>query len=852
MKLFKRIYFISITVLLALAVVFSFVGNSLSFKSSPLKADAVKELAAKIAYQNADALQSEITKNLADSGISLATGSKLNTSGKNEAKTALSGTTKLPTYVVQTNTLTTAEHREYLLAADEDATTAIADTEVNNIVVFLPSAEADAKTALIVLPYDNVSASGAAAVAAALGTIKEMSTCERTNNLLFLFADSSETGAGTFAFLNKFVGFDNVVSSVTTVVSYDMSGNSGIVSLSAVDAENYNTLALIAKAGVISSSFAEAFCATVESGADYVAALAKNISYALTNNGGKEYANAHGDTIDNLKNSLINNISASVYNVAKTLAVSNIDLNSKEGSFVYFNYLGLITVAYPVLAAMILLALIVGLLAAIVIVNLKVKAFDFTKAAWGTLGALCSIVATAITLFVVYLLTTLMMSGFGVISFRNIFNLGYSSAGLIIGAALLTIALSIGFSALFKRIFNTKSYDLVLGNALITAVIAVVAGFVIPKAAYALTAIATLELAVILANTIFKNKFKAKYNFDITRLFLVFVPIVLVSPIIISSLLTAGTVLGAMWYPVIFAAFALCAGFVTPYFTLLNPIFEAVFKKLPKETVRIQRIERVEILPATKVPKKGKNSNPAPVFEDRKVITKEKRERKYSIHYVSGLIAIISCAVIICFAAGGNLNANYSKVAPNAYLDNALVYHVDTSAGTASWEVYDLKAYNYISRAVGGFKWDGEKQAFSKVDYQDKDKISGKPTNSTSSKITTITPYDGYNSNIVIKITFTTRPTTMKIKDSAANEIFSLDPTASDKTIEIALPKGVGEFKIEVTGSMSASVEYAEYNQVPATLNAFAGWVDFADYYSGSEILDSINSVLLITKNFNI
>lgn len=743
MKIFKWIYYPVLLILIVAFVALGFVGVTSSDKSVSFDAatraevdnhiKAVTDLGSHNAnYDNnlksvSDYIRSSVREDQiiqyrptsypdSEEGLNTASYALTSENGK---------TVPRPSVVTQSAVIlaSTAEKMNTL----EDGTYYVNRT-VNNLIVAIPGSDTAAKYAdpeneqlsygdviMFTARYDSSTLNDGAANAAVVANMIEVINAavnretKYKNDLLFVFTSGGEEGAlGAYAFKYQFKGFDDICSRVKLAFNFDAVGGTGALIMSEATADGAALVSAYADFGgksysssLYSSVFAAENKITDFDIYDDIAAY----DFVTLND---ENSGTAFDTTDNLDAGVVNafgNMMNKAVSYFGDKALGDFAAGNAAG---FFNYLGA-TIWYADFVSYVIAAIIILLVAAIVFFAIKKKSVNFVKAGMGAAVQLLTMLATLGCLYVAYLIVTLLLTGFEVINIHAIATVVTANVGLLVSSIILAFALSVIFYIIFKKVFAVRATDVVRGNALLIALLAVVFCFAAPEVSYLFFVVAVLQLAVMLVTALIKDKFKEKFGFDMERLFLYVIPVILMMPVLCGELYLASAVTPAVLLPLYLMMFTLYGGAIMPYADYLKRPLGKLAAALPMRTVRVQRVVTEKIEDAAK---KGKFTEVthAKVF-------KEKVTRTYSNALGITLVSFLGVVAIVLFTAfgggfGSGVSSNYSYY-DEIYKD-ALVYVCDDDVETL--EVYDLDAYKYIARYVDGFSWDAGKGAYVRTD----------------------------------------------------------------------------------------------------------------------------------------
>lgn len=852
MKLFKRIYYPVMGVLIVFMLVMSFVDATYA---RPGKTDSqfvaaslehVKQIAEEprnsYAPTGAENVRNYITDAL--DKVCLYADSTVDEDGFTQAELRRN-TELVPTYTLQEAVLST----DAAAATDKLENIAPVDKTVRNIVVEIPGSVTKAggkgDAVLVTAHYDsrpgNTGAAEAVPAAVMLQNIIDIINGDLTykNDLVFVFTDAAEEGAyGALAFTRQFRGFDTVTDRVKLSANFAAMGTKGTLSLYDVSDNNAALMGEYAKInkGAFASSLFDVFGFNKSiSDAD---AFSGNY-IGIANIGGSE--NVASDTVANLSQNLLKQQAGMMTRFTEKFGDYDLNKLDANTASVFFTYLNMFTVVFPYFVSFILGGIILGLIAAVIAVNYKKKAFGLGRSFGGALVQLLTIAATVLALFISYYVIGLIVAGFGAFNIHAINTLMFGNIGFLIGVMILTAALSAAFCLVLKKTFNLKAPDIVRGNVWLWALIGVVMSFAAPGLGYIFTFGAILELTVMLLATIFKAKYKARFSQDIERLFLYVLPLILIIPMAVPAITIASASLKTLFLPLIMIVFMLMSGFITPYLGYLEPVLDRAFKKLPDRKIRVVReYEEMKTDPA-KPGKKGE------IIKVSKTVTEKV---KWNYHnWMSVTLATLASVLIVIFSTvfvGGYTSATASRFNYfDSVYDDALVYvwTKDSSATTKTIEVHDLDAYNYIARAVDGLKWDADKKAYVKTDLTSDVIVSGAEptiTRNEDTNVYTFTPYDLGRSEVRLKITGASQVTKLTFAPTSNAENKYEVENNGESELEIRLPYGYGSFTMTVEGTKEKlSVEYREHRPgSDSNIKNLSEWQNLVMRYSSDEAVN--------------
>lgn len=832
MKVFKWIYYPILIVLLAVFVTLGFTGvvsnKTDSGFDEQTRARVDKHIETITGYgKRTDNLPSNITSTTDyirtqvradESGVLYRSNDRPNSETGLNSSTTFGTEQGVPRPSVVNQYATLLDETVAKIDGLEDGTYYVGRT-VNNIIVAIPGADTIAKAAdvdneelsygdaiMFTAHYDTTSVSSGAAnnTAAVANMIELAKTIAKRetpykNDFVFVFTAAEEEGAlGAYAFKYQFTGFNDIASRVKLAFNFDAVGSTGALIMSQVTNENSNLVSAYAKIGAksYSSSVYSKLFASDNLGdfAIYNDIAAYNAVTLPDENSGTAY-----DTIENLDANVVDSFGGMMNKAASYFGDGDLGAAASEGNrAAFFNYLG-VTVWYVDYAAYIIAAIIILIVGAIVFFAIRKKSLNFAKIGLGAAVQLLTMLAVLVSMYVGFLIVTLLLSGFEVINIHAIGSVVYTNAGLLIFAIILCLALSVIYYSVLKKVFAVRATDVVRGNALLNALFAVILCFAAPTVSYLFFPVAFLQTAVMLITVLLKDNFKARFGFDIERLFLYVIPVILIMPVAVAELYLATKVTAAVMLPVYLLVFMLYGGAIMPYADYLARPIGKLVALLPERTVRVERVVTEQIEDEAK---KGKFTTVthAKIF-------KEKEQRKYRNAFGVTVVSVISVVAIVLFSAfgakfGKGFSSSYNHV-EEIYKD-ALVYVDDGTAATL--EVRDLDAYKYIAAQIDGFKWDSTKNAYTMTDASNSLNITTKPsvTQDTANKNKfTVTLSDSAVDRVTVKLSGYEVGTIDKVKFTSASGTVSEHDVSADsaETFTFVLPYNYESgFTMEIEG----------------------------------------------------
>ncbi|MDE6618271.1 MAG: hypothetical protein K2K13_04545 [Clostridiales bacterium] len=763
---------------------------------------------------------------------------------------AKDGEAKKATVTVQTSTLGGNLQDELGL------TEHLVGKNVSNVIAAIPSGNANAGAVIITVRYDSrtdtAGAAGAAFVANAMQALIETSKSGAAikNDIIVVFTEDLDYSYGAYAFFNLFEGLDGAVARAKAGVNLEAYGNGGTLALTDASNAGLDYIYAYTKASdnALNLSVIPSTLPDELKNRDAVKAFGNIPAVQVAVIGGLDAAQSSLDNADEVSQSIVKQQARFVKDYIEEFGNAADSYSAKgDSNTAYFSYIDGGTIAYTATASYVVGALILAVAAAVVITMIFKKTFSL-KNMFVALGVqLLVVIATLAAMVAAYFLVTLMLTGFGVLPLQAITHLNYSNAGIIIAAMLVTLASSFGFTTLFKKLFRVTSSDAVRGTAMLLGLAGAVMSFACPAYSYITSWLGLTLLTVLLLSVCLHKKFKAKFGFGMDRLYLYVIPAALCLPLVMPTITALAGLLPLVLLPVMFTLFAAVLGVGVPYLDRSQPILDKVAKKLPKRTIRVERVvtEKVEDRA-----KKGK-------FTEKtfKRVEKEKVAFNYKNYFGISVVAVLG--IVIALFSGG-FGVNFDKTLTNYFTyDNAIyndsiVYEIN---GTEQKVVVgDLMAYKFMRYHIGDLEWDGANNRYSKtVDYNIKNNIN--PSVSKDGNKYTITTFDGANSNVVITIPSARSITRITVKEFSKTygdyEGYVYDYENSDQ-ITLRLPYGFDSiFTLEIEGGSLSRFEYEEYRTVTEG-DTLLDDVDEWNLVKGDADMHGLRAGIVIKRTLNV
>ncbi|MCH5160427.1 MAG: M28 family peptidase [Clostridiales bacterium] len=744
--------------------------------------------------------------------------------------------------------------------------------EVTNIIAAIPSvktvAGASSDAVIITVRYDtrtdtDGAADNAAFVANAMQSLMDYVAAgtKFENDIVVVFTESLGYSYGEYAFFDAFDGLNDVVSRAKAGISLDGYGSAGTLALTDVSGAGLDYINAYTKvsgtafnSSLLLDNLPKELVNTSAVGAFKYAGIPA-VQVAVV--GGLDAAQSAYDTSANISQPIVKQQADFFKSYVDAFGKTTKSFDAAENkTFTIFSYFDWGTVAYDNIASYVIAALTVLLIAGTIVALALQKTFSIKKM-FAALGVELLVVASSIAaLYAVYFLTTLMLTGFGVLPIHAITQIRYFNAGIFIAAMLVSIASAFGFTTVYKKLFKVTSSDIVRGTAMLFGIAGVIMGFAVPAFSYVTSWLGMLSIGVLLATTLLNGKLKARFGVGFDRLFVYTVPVIICAPLVFAAMSALTVVVPLYMLPVTMSLFVGMLGVAVPYLDRTQPMLDKVAKKLPARTMRVERVvtERVEDRA-----KKGK-------FTERTVKRVEKEKVPINYKNYFGISVVVVIGVAIALLSGG-FGVSYGKTLTDAYsyedavYNNAFVYewnYSSTGSVSETLVVDDLMAYKYIRYAVTDLIWDAENSRYVKtVNYPTI--VGDRQPNITRNDdgngyVYTVQTFDGPRSTVRVTIPSATSITKITVFDEFSDEIKYEYSFFRCDTITLALPYGFGDFRMKFEGGDPARFEYRE-EQKNITVDArnyqleiVDEWNAIANQYRNTDIENMLRGGIVLKR----
>ncbi|MBD5131411.1 MAG: M28 family peptidase [Clostridiales bacterium] len=888
-KLFKALYYPILAVFVALMFIFSVIDGSYGYSPNAYDAEYYANVNASIAYlaENPRSAMSQSSTGNNAIGITAARDHIVDTltSGgfneKPEQKTdddldevdgeittdtewyVNDANVYLPTVTTQTSTLTAA------LQQNMGLSDYLVGTEITNIIAAIPCNKDNAGAIIITVRYDSrPDSTGAGANAAFVANVlhtlnlyvKNQTSFE--NDVVVVFTEDLDNSYGANAFFDAFKGLNDVVSRAKAGISLEAYGNAGTLALTAYNTAGYDYISAytgvsgsVLNSSVVSASLPSAL---VNEGA--VTAFGDIPAVQVAVLGGLDKAESMLDSADNLSQAIVRQQAQFVKDYIDSFGNTSKSFSSEpDGNMVVFSYLDGGSITYNSIAAYVIGAVIILMIAGAIASMIVKKTFSVKRMFIAMGVQLLTVIATLACLVASYFVVTLMLTGFGVLPIHAIANIRYFNAGILIAAMIITLAASFGFTTLFKKLLKVTSSDTVRGTAMLFGITGAVMSFACPAYSFLTSWLGILMLVVLIVSALTHKQFKAKFGIGMDRLYLYAIPVAICLPIIMSSVVMTASLLPLALMPVLMTLFTGMLGVAVPYLDRTQVLLDKVAKKLPKRTVRVERVVTEQVEDRAK---KGKFTE-----KTYKRVEKEKVAIGYKNYFGISVLAVLGIVVAL-FSGGFGVSFGKSITGyhdyQNAIYNDAIVYEWskdESGTTTQSIVVEDLMAYKFIRYSLNDLKYEGGRYVKT-VNYSTV--VTNEPNitrdASGDNAVYNVTTFDGALSYVTLTIPSASSITKITVKEASKADsgykgyVYEFD---NESKITLRLPYGFGNFEMEIEGASPTRFEYDEYRSVaPLSSNTPLSNVDewntvVADYV-GTDVGNNLSGGIVVKRTFSL
>lgn len=533
---------------------------------------------------------------------------------------------------------------------------------LKDVIVHIP-ANAENKTGEIALfmghldsvPMGNGASDDGVACATMLEAIRYYSEKMQNgytlkNDLLFCFVNGEEYGLyGSKALVNEFKGFADAVSRTKFVTNLESRGTSGTLIMFETAANNYNTVKLFSEVNknIFTCSIATLVYDSMPNSTDFTSFKDFCQGINMANITGGENYHTQNDKLENISMSYLSQQAQIVDRLIEALSDYDMKkLYASEESANFFSYLNITTVIYSNTAAIILAIICILLLAINIFLAAKKKTHSMKNTSKAMVALIIGLISSAAAAYLCYFIFQWIAVLFGVMDIHMVGTITYSNTVIVIGIALLSLAITIFTSNLFCKIFKIEPRDMTRAFAYLHAVLGIALCFALPSASY----LFIFSGLLLTANEVLITAFHKK---EIEKLHLELLVTALYFPIVIPVLVLATSALGltmAYVYGLVFALSLFAFGiFMVP-----------VCKRLSLRAFK-----------------------------------KEVSPNEGASHILAAALVLFLCVSLTKTNASVNLQGKQNIV--KLPYDDALVYVLNEN-GEYEYRIYDLNAYRALQK----------------------------------------------------------------------------------------------------------------------------------------------------------
>lgn len=372
------------------------------------------------------------------------------------------------------------------------------------------------------------------------------------NDLVFCFVNGEEYNLfGSKAFMNEFMGFDNVVERIKFGTNLESRGTSGTLIMFETAKNNYNTVKLFSEVNksLFTCSIATLVYDNMPNGTDFTTFKEAYQGLNMANITGGEDYHTQNDSPENVGAVYLSQQAEIVDGLIEKLANYDLDLlYDAEESAIFFSYLNITTVVYNRTVAVVLAIFAIILVVLNIVISALRKEKKLGKTILGIITVLLGLAITAGVCFVLYYLFQYIAVLFGVIDVHMVGTITYSNIGVVIGIGLTALSVTALTSFLACKLFKIEAGDIKRGFAYIHSFLGIVLSFALADASYLFIFSGIMLVLNELLITLTKGDFE-KYHGEVLATALYF-------PIVIPVIFLATSALGltmAYVYGLVFA-----------------------------------------------------------------------------------------------------------------------------------------------------------------------------------------------------------------------------------------------------------------------------------------------------------
>lgn len=306
------------------------------------------------------------------------------------------------------------------------------------------------------------------------------------NDLVFCFVNGEEYGLyGSWAYMNEFTGFNDVVSRTRFGINLESRGTDGTLIMFETAPGNLDTVRLFSKVNdnVFTCSIATLIYEQMPNGTDF-----SNFKHAMqglnfANIAGGENYHTQNDDLEHLGDSYLSQNAMIVDELIGCLGDYDLDrLYGSEENAIFFSYLNLGTPVYSRSAAMLFAAAALALLLVSILRGRGTGRWKRTGLALA--GIFAGLALTAAATQVCYYLFQFIAVLAGVIDLHAVGTITFSNRNLVIGIGLLCLTMIVIAVRHWRRWFRLSTRDMNRAFAYLHGILGSVLTLALPEASY--------------------------------------------------------------------------------------------------------------------------------------------------------------------------------------------------------------------------------------------------------------------------------------------------------------------------------------------------------------------------------
>lgn len=375
-----------------------------------------------------------------------------------------------------------------------------------------------------------------------------------SNDLVFCFVNGEEYNLfGSRAFMNEFVGFNNIVERIKFATNLESRGTGGTLIMFETAANNYDTVKLFSEVNksLFTCSIATLVYDNMPNGTDFSNLKEFYQGLNMANITGGEDYHTQNDSPENVGQVYLSQQAQIVDGLIEKLGSYRLEqLYDAEESAIFFSYLNITTAVYNHTAVIVLALIALALLVANILLSKIYRGqSDLKNTAKAVLAIVAGLVVTALAAWLCYYLFQFIAALFGNIDIHMIGTITYSNTAIVVGIGLLALAMTVLTAHFGCKWLKISGRDMTRAFAYIHAFLGIVVSFVLPDASYLFIFSGIMLLVNEVLVTALKNVDFAAYHGELLATALYF-------PIVIPVIVLATSALGltmAYVYGLVFA-----------------------------------------------------------------------------------------------------------------------------------------------------------------------------------------------------------------------------------------------------------------------------------------------------------